>query len=254
MVELRGKSTSPGFQSKDGTKYDTYEKMRQANIRFNEGRLKAKGLSNLPSLSSMSSVTPREKQVQAKKSPRSSARMASEPRRSSRIRKEPPAFKALGDNELDSDDKFVRKNPSSSRPKKNRRSNAYTLSDAERHALRQREHWIDDMDEYLERVQNISDANRRSVMRQVEKLVSGQGIRYQRWAEGTVFAAGRVITLAENFQTLFDEASSFEDYHGKDLGNGTYWTMPSLHYLSTKYFQVGYCVIQSRNWKTISVS
>jgi hypothetical protein len=217
------KALLSSFHSKDGRLYDTYEAMRLANIRYNEQRLKAKGLDNFPKLTVMlanKAGAPQRQQRQAKAS-RKTLPAVNAPRRSSRrVRNASPTHVGLAD-DADIDRIVVSK---TAKPKQHRHTNtsSETLSDADRTALRQQLDWIDGMDQYLESVQQISGPNRRSVMRQVEKLASGKGVTYHHWAEGTFFAAGRPITLGETFSNLYEEACAFEDEHGRDLGNGTF--------------------------------
>jgi hypothetical protein len=212
VIARKTNALSSSFQSKDGRLYDTYETMRRANIRYNEQRLKAKGLDSFPKLTILAKASaPHRRQA---KPPRKTLPADIATRRSSRrIRKEPPAQPGLAD-DADIDRK---------KPKQHRSTStiADTLSEADRQALRQQLNWIDGMDKYLENVQESSEPNRRSVMRQVEKLASGKGVTYHRWKEGTYFAAGRPITLGETFNKLYEEACAFEDEHGRDLGNGT---------------------------------
>jgi hypothetical protein len=217
VIARQTNALSSSFQSKDGRLYDTYETMRRANIRYNEQRLKAKGLDSFPKLTSVAKAgSPHRRQG---KLPQKTLPADTATRRSSRrIRKEPPAQPGLAD---DADiDRIV---VSKKKPKQHRSTNtsADTLSEADRQALRQQLNWIDRMDKYLENVQQISEPNRQSVMRQVEKLASGKGVTYHRWEEGTYFASGRPITLGETFNKLYEEACAFEDEHGRDLGNGT---------------------------------
>jgi len=79
------------------------------------------------------------------------------------------------------------------------------------------------MESYLRHEEELSSQNLRSVMRQVEKLVSGVGITYHHWRDETVvFGKNRKggITLAEDFEALHVQAIDFENEHGRDLGNG----------------------------------
>ena len=76
------------------------------------------------------------------------------------------------------------------------------------------------MEVYLRKEEELSAQNLRSVMRQVEKLVSGVGITYHHWNESVVFAANTKIKLQDDFDALHGQAQDFEDEHGQDLGNG----------------------------------
>jgi hypothetical protein len=82
--------------------------------------------------------------------------------------------------------------------------------------------WLGDFDTYLEHVERISDANKRNVLRQVKRLVKGDGIGYKHWGEGVVFKAPAGLRLGVDMVQLYDQAEEFEIEHGRDLGNGTF--------------------------------
>ncbi|CAB9516683.1 expressed unknown protein [Seminavis robusta] len=69
----------------------------------------------------------------------------------------------------------------------------------------------------------VSETNARSVMRQVKKLVRGEGITYKNWEEGIVFYEDEPVNLSHNFEEMLTQAKRFEGLHGKDKGNG--WLM-----------------------------
>jgi hypothetical protein len=89
--------------------------------------------------------------------------------------------------------------------------------------------WVHDMHEWMLNVPHgskhstVSETNGRSVMRQVKKLVRGQGITYKNWEEGIVFYEDEQVNLTFNFEDMFTQARQFEALHGKDKGNG--WLM-----------------------------
>ena len=62
------------------------------------------------------------------------------------------------------------------------------------------------------------------VLRQAEKLVSGQGVRYDSptygWDEGVVFRKGEPVTMSSDIIQVIADARDFEDEHGRDHGNG----------------------------------
>lgn len=67
----------------------------------------------------------------------------------------------------------------------------------------------------------ISSKNCRIVLRQVEFLVSGQGVAYHRWPEGVVFqASGGGVTLQTDCVALGLSAAAHQAKYGQDLGNG----------------------------------
>eukprot|EP00527_Entomoneis_sp_CCMP2396_P008322 CAMPEP_0198145290 /NCGR_PEP_ID=MMETSP1443-20131203/22519_1 /TAXON_ID=186043 /ORGANISM="Entomoneis sp., Strain CCMP2396" /LENGTH=249 /DNA_ID=CAMNT_0043808887 /DNA_START=152 /DNA_END=901 /DNA_ORIENTATION=+ len=83
--------------------------------------------------------------------------------------------------------------------------------------------WLEDLSQFLDNVHQVSTANRNSVVRQVEKLVSGVGITYNRWPSGIVFGKSLTITPDFDFESLYDHACEYENDYGRDLGNG--WLM-----------------------------
>jgi len=51
--------------------------------------------------------------------------------------------------------------------------------------------------------------------------MSGDGISYHHWPDGTIFGRNLQIDIrSTNFTHLLDEAIEFEETYGKDLGNG----------------------------------
>lgn len=235
--------------AKDGKYYDSYEEKRAANIRFNQEHLKAVGLD-------------RQSFSQLKKHKRISRviKKTQEPdhtmvrRSSSRLRKAPESFQVLDE---DVDRVIARNQP---RRKKRRTVNT-TVSEEERQKLRQAVDWMDELEEYLRTEEQLSQQNLRSVMRQVEKLVSGEGITYSQWDEGVFFAKGSPVKLSDNFDDLYEQAVLFEDEHGRDRGNGRLKkglnALKCYDGLLTRVFlsffeQAGCCVTPSRKFKTFS--
>jgi hypothetical protein len=87
--------------------------------------------------------------------------------------------------------------------------------------------WLEDMEYFLEhipqgpRLKTCSAQNVKSVIRQVRKLTSGEGVTYTNWAEGVAFLANQHVSLEEtDFDALLNLAKKFEKQHGKDKGNG----------------------------------
>jgi hypothetical protein len=87
--------------------------------------------------------------------------------------------------------------------------------------------WIPNFYDFLVNVphgrnqKTVTAANARTVIRQVEKLATGEGITYLHWPRGTVFASGeRIDYNHNNLQRLYERAQQFEKDYGKDKGNG----------------------------------
>ena len=78
--------------------------------------------------------------------------------------------------------------------------------------------------EYLTQVDSISDQNRRNVLRQITKLASGEGIRYEShaygWPEGCCFLGGVTVGPADDILKLMDIGRECEEKWGRDRGNG----------------------------------
>jgi hypothetical protein len=231
------------FQAKDGLYYSSYEEKRNANIRRNHEVLVQKGLAK-PLLQSLKRQSTRALSPVKRKPPAAVVSPPSGPRRlSNRIRKAPPPLSDLTED--------WRKEPSPKKGKgdpyeeiqyrrgetKLRRQQiaVESLTKEERLELSRyiREEssgepsWVDEMDEYLRREENISNDNRKSVMKQVRKMVSRQGITYMQWTEGTYFGQ-EGVSLSDDFIAMFDSALEFENEHGRDKGNGTFVTAVSL--------------------------
>ncbi|KAL3909993.1 MAG: hypothetical protein SGILL_007867, partial [Bacillariaceae sp.] len=94
------------------------------------------------------------------------------------------------------------------------------LTDEERAKMKDLPVWMEDFYEFLTEVQEISDGNCRSVMNQVQKMVTGVGITYHHWPNGRYFYRGTKIDLNFDFDELYHEAQDMENKYGRDLGNG----------------------------------
>jgi len=87
--------------------------------------------------------------------------------------------------------------------------------------------WIESMALWLEYTphgpqnKTTSSTNAKSVLRQVKKLVSGQGVSYAHWPEEKIFYENKPIDLEHtDFSKMLQEAKAYERAYGKDLGNG----------------------------------
>jgi hypothetical protein len=103
-------------------------------------------------------------------------------------------------------------------------SSSRSLSEEDRDKLKNLPDWVNDMEVYLQDEENLSRQNVSSVMRQVAKLSTGVGITYSRWDDSVSFAKGRPIDLSDDLDSLYVEAIDFEEEHGRDLGNGAYFS------------------------------
>lgn len=79
-------------------------------------------------------------------------------------------------------------------------------------------------EEFLVYKNKISEQNKRNVMRQAKKLVSGEGIRYESpsygWPEDCYFKKGEKITPMSDIVELMIEGQVCEDKWGRNHGNG----------------------------------
>lgn len=116
------------------------------------------------------------------------------------------------------------------------------LSEEQREALA--DFNMDDFEAWMEPdgEHPISDANRRSVIRQVTKLVSGEGIYYDGtfgWPEGKVFREDEPVTMQSDIGQIIVDAQDWENKYGRDHGNGWLMNHPLRkllffqHYLDT---------------------
>jgi hypothetical protein len=97
-------------------------------------------------------------------------------------------------------------------------------------------------EDYLSYVDVISESNRRNVLKQITKLVDGEGIRYDSkaygWPEGCHFMKGVKIGPHDDILKLMDIGQQCEDEWGRDHGNG--WLLS--HPLKKLYQFQQYCL------------
>ena len=166
----------------------------------------------------------------------------SERRRSARLAGETIAPKRLTYD--GSDDKGPKRRSQSSR--RTRVRVVYDLSDEQRAGL---EKFTLNLDAFLDGFEAwmepdgehpVSEQNRRSVMRQVRKLVSGEGVTYAYWPDGVVFRKGEPVTMQSDISAIIEDARDYEDQYGEDRGHGWLLNHPLRkllfyqHYLDTK--------------------
>ena len=100
------------------------------------------------------------------------------------------------------------------------------MTEEEKSKLASMRSFLEEMEEFLVEVphgsgnKTVSRQNCRSVMKQVTKLVTGMPITYHHWDEGVEFRVENGVNLGTDFVALYDQAKTFEDTHGRDLGNG----------------------------------
>ena len=190
--------------ARDGLYYGTYQELRNANVSNNERRLKELGLDKMKQIGKRGRSSPQKRK----------AAPTTPPRRSSRVRNVTPERFGLDEDPVEV--ASVKRAQS-----KRKRSPAMAaLSEEDRNTLEKLPGWVDDMEKYLIKEENLSRPNLSSVMRQVAKMSTGVGITYSRWNDNVAFGRGKPINLSEDLDILYDEAVEFEGEHGRDLGNG----------------------------------
>lgn len=113
--------------------------------------------------------------------------------------------------------------PTGEPPKKKRkihRKQAPSLTEEERSKLHGIEINVEDVEEYLINEEQMSQANVKSVIRQVRRLQSGEGVTYKWWGSDVVFCPRPLKDLGEDFRYLIEEAKAFELEYGEDKGHG----------------------------------
>lgn len=102
-----------------------------------------------------------------------------------------------------------------------------TLSEGQRKILSKSDmdqNYLDKFREFLVYHDKISSQNERNVMRQVTKLATGEGVRYESarygWPEGCYFMKGIKITPLSDLVDLLKQAIEAENKWGIDRGNG----------------------------------
>ena len=121
-------------------------------------------------------------------------------------------------------------------PKKKRKKKKMTkivpLNDEEKEIIEKKidgsSTYLIKFEEYLNNVDaagELSKQNKRSVLRQVNKLVGGEGIRYDSktedcWPQGCYFLKGVRVGPTDDIAKLMTEAKACEEQWGRDRGNG----------------------------------
>ena len=102
---------------------------------------------------------------------------------------------------------------------------------------------IDDFENFLLTVPHgrnckpVSEANARTVLRQVKLLVSGAGVHYHHWPEGFYFRKGEPVTLAMDIGEIQDAANEIDRRPGyRDLGNGWLLNHPLQKLMNYQYY------------------
>jgi len=214
------------------TTLSEYELQRLEKIKRNEQRLAELGLDKAKqNLKRSASKTPTRK----KKKLTAAANADSPPQRSSRrLKRQPVLYEPL------MDDDIIRKIDSSGSKKKQIARTSTSkfrceipmdlksspLSEKEKELITKKmeEDFLGKFEDYLTEVDELSEQNRRNVMRQVKKLHMGEGITYESkaygWPDGCYFMKGKEIGPTDDIIHLMEIAQTCEDDWGQDHGNG----------------------------------
>ena len=246
--------------AKDGYWYETYEEKCDANKLFNEHMLRSKGLLEIKdALTKKKKPSPKKKRKVSTAPPvserRRSNRLSNDPNKQKVELKmldyyndgEEVDYDVYYGDEIDirrtvvpKKKKMVRVAPasaSSNKPKPKKKNGEsvtyeYTLKPEEIEKLQHihtnetDEEWLEDMHYFLLNVPHgggnkvISVDNAKSVMKQVTKLVLGEGVTYHHWKKDTYYYKDIKIQLTHNMNDLYNEAIDYENKYGRDLGNG----------------------------------
>jgi hypothetical protein len=227
--------------SKNGLYYPSYQEMCDANHRSNQRHLKSMGLLDGPLLQKSVSRPSSSKKtaIRKKSTPHKAGQTVAAPiRRSGRLRKEEPVGPAatIFMNGCSSSDLFLddlereirvpankRKKPSPRSSKQQQKESTTPLTAAQREKLSNlfpNCSWLQGLETYLLKEDQISHANFRNVMRQAEKFATGQGITYPKHWGHVAFAKSECIDMTCDLDALHARAVDHEDEYGRDLGNG----------------------------------
>lgn len=227
-VPEKPSESSHEYLAKDGNYYKTYMEMVRANVETNHQHLKDIGLVQV--VGAVQQVNDLNKKSTRRRPCVPQTCNSSDPpavlRRSSRKCSCQPENSGLTDDVEEHLTVVKRKVKRQIRVKARRVPSGDSvadpaLTDEQRKTLARLPDWIGEMESYLLSEESLSLQNFRSVMRQVEKLVTGVGITYTHWDQGVAFGRGVKVDLSHDFDQLYDLAVEFENEHGKDLGNGT---------------------------------
>jgi hypothetical protein len=80
------------------------------------------------------------------------------------------------------------------------------------------------LQDYLTNVDTLSYQNKRNVLRQITKLATGEGIRYESkaygWPDNCFFLDGIKVGPTDDILKLMDLGRECEEKWGEDRGNG----------------------------------
>ena len=203
-------TTPPPKKSKvESPPLSEYELHRNKRIKENQAFLAALGLGDDGQKLPKKPSAPRKRKRKVEES---------EKRRSVRLQGGPAPIERLADDPRSYDD-FME---SRKRRKRGPRVEPSPLTDKQLDRLGEfcMEECYDFLGTTTKYHKEISPDNRKTVIRQITKLVTGVGVDYHRWPAGVVFRKGEPVTLQDDLVQIKEDAKEFEAEHGRDLGNG----------------------------------
>lgn len=193
-----------------------YELLRLQRIERNNQRLKSLGL--LDNKPKPTTRTP------TKKTAKKRAIISPSPRRTSRRLQNQPALESILEEEVE------RKRVVVHRPSPRRIIEETPSLSAEQRAVIHKKlnnrDFIDSLREYLVDIHRISESNLARVMRSMEKLAAGEGVRAPHWPDNCYFLREEKVTAVSNVGELIERGRECEEEWGRDLGNGWLYNHP----------------------------
>ena len=241
ISEAKKRAASPGMSA--------YEKARARRIAQNQRELallKAGMEKVRDSLQGSSEVEKKRKRAARQSKPRKRRTKVSPKklRRSSRTRGSAPEYGKEKLDEFFNDGEYaMAKKAKGKSPRKRRMlsQEAAPLTAEQRAQLAKFD--IDDFERFLLTVPHgrnckpVSEANCRTVLRQVKLLVSGAGVHYHHWPEGFYFRKGEPVTLAMDIGEIQDAANEIDRRPGyRDLGNGWLLNHPLQKLMNYQFY------------------
>ena len=107
------------------------------------------------------------------------------------------------------------------------------------------EQYLEELREFLKTHHPVSPDNLRNVLKQAGRLCSGEGVTYHHWPDHVVFGKNLQLTMHSDLQKLYEQACDYEDFYGRDLGNGWLLKHPIKKMI---YFQDYWKKQKQPNW------
>jgi len=217
-----------------------YEQARLDKIKRNNDRLASLGLvgakkrvrSSMSRKQKAQPSTPKKRTLGRTRSASTAASTPSPARTSRRLKRKPVQFEPLMDD--DESVRIVRKKFKEIKRKTKTSGFKCDIPDSVSSPLTAKEKavikkkmegdFLAKFEDYVTEVDTLSDQNRRNVLRQITKLATGEGIRYESkaygWPDDCYFIKGTKVGPTDDILKLMDIGRECEDEWGRDHGNG----------------------------------